>query len=153
MPDYKTTFFLATEAIKTNPIFIATREQGHIISEEQDDTRRLGVAASQSGHYKAVYAAEDIDKLKMNPATITAPMEQWDAIAGNQFAKQALYEAVVVSRECPGLFDEVNNILLFGSPGTGKTEMVECLVGMSSWTMFRVNLHDFKEMYQGESEK
>ena len=151
IPDFQTTFDCAVETIKKHPPFAPTPSEREILTEQNGSAPSLNVTVGQVAQPKVVGIWDDVDILKVDPSTIVSRVEQWDTIAGNKEAKMTLYEAVVWSRECPQEFDGVDNILLFGPPGTGKTMMVECLAAMGGWNIFKVGPDSLKGKFQGES--
>ena len=153
MPDYDTTFSLAAETIKDHLLFAATRTEGNKLSESHSRTNSISVGVGQQAQPENTNFAEEIDRLKIVPAELTSHFKRWDSIAGNTSAKKALYEAVVWSEKLPRAFPQLQNVLLFGPPGTGKTMMVKCLAAIGGWNVFDISLSSFKGKYAGESEK
>ena len=153
MPDSDTTFSLAVQTIKEHPLFPATCSAGNKFTESHSHTHNISISVGQGAQPENTNVAEDIDTLKIVPADLSSLVKRWDSIVGNNSAKKALYEAVVWSPKLPLMFPKLQNVLLFGPPGTGKTMMVECLAAMGGWNVFDISLDSFKAKYQGESEK
>lgn len=86
-----------------------------------------------------------------------SPSVRWDDIAGMKYAKQVLYETVVLPNKRPDLFTGLRappkGILLFGPPGTGKTMIGKAVATESSALFFSVSSSTLTSKWVGESEK
>ena len=78
-------------------------------------------------------------------------------MAGLENAKQMLYEAVILPKIIPQLFDGNREpwkaILLYGVPGTGKTFLAKALAAECKSSFFAVSSSDLVSKWQGESER
>lgn len=85
-------------------------------------------------------------------ATIT-----WTDIAGLEFAKTAIQEAVVWPMLRPDIFTGLRRppkgILLFGPPGTGKTLIGKCVASQSKSTFFSISASSLTSKWVGDGEK
>lgn len=77
----------------------------------------------------------------------------FDDIAGNYEAKQSLLEIVDFIKN-PGKYQKFNarmpkGVLLYGSPGTGKTLMAKALAGEAGVPFYAVSGSDFVQVYAG----
>lgn len=86
----------------------------------------------------------------------------FENIVGNQDAKQALYENVVLpltfSPELKkvvfaGIRKGAGNVLLHGPPGTGKTMLAQAAACEADAVLYSVRPSDILSKYQGESER
>ncbi|XP_060525430.1 fidgetin-like protein 1 [Cylas formicarius] len=85
------------------------------------------------------------------------PAVGWDDIAGLEFAKTAIKEAVVWPILRPDIFTGLRRppkgILLFGPPGTGKTLIGKCVASQSKSTFFSISASSLTSKWIGDGEK
>lgn len=81
----------------------------------------------------------------------------WEDIAGLQFAKSAIQEAVIWPMLRPDIFTGLRRppkgILLFGPPGTGKTLIGKCIASQSQSTFFSISASSLTSKWIGDGEK
>ncbi|KAL5290672.1 FIGNL1 family protein [Megaselia abdita] len=81
----------------------------------------------------------------------------WSDIAGLEFAKTVIKEAVVWPLLRPDIFNGLRRppkgILLFGPPGTGKTLIGKCIASQSKATFFSISASSLTSKWVGEGEK
>uniref|UniRef100_T1H577 AAA+ ATPase domain-containing protein n=1 Tax=Megaselia scalaris TaxID=36166 RepID=T1H577_MEGSC len=81
----------------------------------------------------------------------------WSDIAGLEFAKTVIKEAVVWPLLRPDIFNGLRRppkgILLFGPPGTGKTLIGKCIASQSKSTFFSISASSLTSKWVGEGEK
>ncbi|TMW48236.1 hypothetical protein DOY81_006678 [Sarcophaga bullata] len=81
----------------------------------------------------------------------------WNEIAGLDYAKSIIKEAVVYPLLRPDIFTGLRRppkgILLFGPPGTGKTLIGKCIASQSSATFFSISSSSLTSKWMGEGEK
>ncbi|OMJ83731.1 hypothetical protein SteCoe_15273 [Stentor coeruleus] len=85
------------------------------------------------------------------------PCVKWDDIAGLEFAKKTVNEAIVWPLKRPDLFKGIRappkGLLLFGPPGTGKTMIGKAIASEVSATFFSISASSITSKWVGEGEK
>lgn len=81
----------------------------------------------------------------------------WDDIAGLEYAKSIISEAVVWPMLRPeaftGLRSPPKGVLLFGPPGNGKTLIGKCIASQANATFFSISASTLTSKWIGEGEK
>lgn len=104
----------------------------------------------------------DADSKKLRGALAGAiltdkPNVKWEDVAGLEFAKEALKEAVILPVKFPHLFtgkrQPWSGILLYGPPGTGKSYLAKAVATEANSTFFSVSSSDLVSKWMGESER
>ncbi|EAT38889.1 AAEL009254-PA [Aedes aegypti] len=140
-------------------------------NEGQDGTNRTGTITSpSSSRYSQEDKPEDeeIDERlrhidpKMVELIRSEIMDRftpltWEDIAGLEYAKTIIQEAVVWPILRPDIFTGLRRpprgILLFGPPGTGKTLIGKCIASQSKSTFFSISASSLTSKWIGDGEK
>lgn len=85
------------------------------------------------------------------------PEVKWEHIAGLEFAKKAVMEAIVWPLLRPDIFRGIRappkGLLLFGPPGTGKTMIGKAIASEAKATFFNISSSCLTSKWVGEGEK
>ncbi|XP_059608186.1 fidgetin-like protein 1 [Phlebotomus argentipes] len=99
----------------------------------------------------------NIVEMIKNEIMMRVPMVHWKDIMGLTYAKKIIQEAIVLPMLRPDIFTGLRRpprgILLFGPPGTGKTQIGKCIASQTKATFFNISASALTSKYIGEGEK
>ena len=99
-----------------------------------------------------------VEPSAMREVLVQKPNVKWDDVGGLKEAKQALREAIEWPLKYPEIFKEAGvkppkGILLYGTPGSGKTLLVKAVASESEVNFINVKGPELMSKFVGESEK
>lgn len=115
---------------------------------------RHGSPLARARHRRRLCVCARATRQILNEVLDKSPGVRWEDVAGLDFAKQSVMEAVVWPMQRPDLFTGLRQpskgLLLFGPPGTGKTLIGKAIATESGATFFSISASSLMSKWIGE---
>ncbi|KAL0228570.1 hypothetical protein RCL1_004713 [Eukaryota sp. TZLM3-RCL] len=131
----------------------------NVISKADTIPKISAEPSSTSRHNESDAAKEEREMSEFLFQTVIQerPQLRFDDVKGLDLPKQALHESVILPKQFPevfcGLRERWKTILLFGPPGTGKTQLAKACAGETGCRFFEVPPSSIMSKWTGESER
>lgn len=125
---------------------------GMALPKEDDDEEEEETNSQENIHRRTKEDQKYLENIRQE----NLPETSFDDIVGQEEAKVALIQSVILPIKQPQLFEGVKQwrrILLYGPPGTGKTSLVKCTAAAANAPFYSVTCSTLLSPYLGESEK